>query len=154
MTWKTNPIRGYPPWNQHSTWKWMVRILVSLWGPAYVQALLLLVSGSVIQVLIQVIPAFKIKHCMTLGWRKRTVCVPGSVKVKNLKKTRKTCYNETYCDILRLHITPLPSRGLVCILWGHVSGTRKGKCTRPVLFWYCPSEPSSYSHVHSNLNLT
>ena len=48
LLWKNMAIFGYlciyvkffgvyPPWNWHSTWKWMVGILVSYWVSAYLQ---------------------------------------------------------------------------------------------------------------------
>ena len=43
LTWGRYPP---PPWNQHSTWKWMVGIVVSFWDGLFSGAML--VSGSVI----------------------------------------------------------------------------------------------------------
>ena len=45
LIWKKPCV--YPPWNEHSTWKWMVGRLVSFWVLAYFQGRLLSVSGSV-----------------------------------------------------------------------------------------------------------
>ena len=42
---ETNGTFEYPPWNYHSTWKWMVGILVSLWDGLFSGAMLVL--GSV-----------------------------------------------------------------------------------------------------------
>ncbi len=45
------------------TWKWMVRILISFWGPAYFQGLLLLVLGRVNrQVVIQFPTSLRFGH--------------------------------------------------------------------------------------------
>ena len=44
---KKTSLVGYPPWNQHSPWKWMVGIRSFPFGKAYFQGRLLLVLGRV-----------------------------------------------------------------------------------------------------------
>ena len=58
---------GYPPWNKHGTWKWMVGIRsFPFWGPAYFQGLLLLVLGSVF-------PTFRLNWCSFTRISGRTI---------------------------------------------------------------------------------